>query len=217
MSDRIGERGAGTATRSLRVPCAAILALVAINSGCQRDPGRDRPPLADPLKSTGAAPAPSTDIIPLDQVAKSQAAAVSQRVANTDITITYSRPVARGRALFGALVPYNEVWDPGADQATAIALSRDTHINTAPLAAGKYSLWAIPRPDTWTLIFSKAADVYHTPYPGEAQDALRLDVRPEPGPHLEALTFYFPTVDGKDATLRLHWGETMVPLSIRVP
>jgi len=195
---------------------AIIVALITIASACQRDPVHD-PTTADSPKSTGAAPAASTDIIPPEQVAKSQLAGVSQRVANTDITITYSRPVARGRALFGALVPYNEVWNPGADQATAIAFSRDVQVNAAPLAAGKYSLWSIPRPETWTMIFSKAADVYHTPYPGEAQDALRLDVRPEPGPHMEALTFYFPTVEGKDATLRLHWGETMVPLSIRVP
>ncbi|HTM02275.1 MAG TPA: DUF2911 domain-containing protein [Vicinamibacterales bacterium] len=192
-----------------------IVAIAAIIAACHREPRSDVRRMPDPLTNTGAAA--STEILPLDQVAKSQAAAVSQRIANTEITITYSRPVARGRALFGALVPYDEVWDPGADQATAIAVSRDVRINTAPLAAGKYSLWAIPRADRWTVIFSKAADVYHTPYPGEAQDALRLDVRPEQGPHMEALTFYFPTVDGKDATLRLHWGETMVPLSIRVP
>jgi len=196
---------------------AVIVALVTIASACQRDPGPDSRRAADPAKTSGAGPTQSTDIIPLDQVAKSQAATVSQRVANTDITITYSRPVARGRALFGALVPYDEVWNPGADQATAIAFSRDVLVNAARLAAGKYSLWVIPRPETWTVIFSKAADVYHTPYPGEAQDALRLDVRAEPGPHMETLTFYFPTVDGKDATLRLHWGETMMPLSIRVP
>jgi len=59
--------------------------------------------------------------------------------------------------------------------------------------------------------------VYHTPYPGEDQDALRLDVRPEPGPHMEVLAFYFPNVEGKDAVLRLHWGTVVVPLSIRVP
>jgi len=196
---------------------AALVALVTLISACHRDTARDSQPAADPLTSTGAASAPATEILPLDKVAKSQTAAVSQRVANTDIAITYSRPVARGRALFGALVPYNEVWNPGADQATAIALSRDVEINAARLTAGKYSLWAIPRPDTWTMIFSRAADVYHTPYPGEAEDALRLDVRPEQGPHMEALTFYFPTVEGKDTTLRLHWGETMVSLSIRVP
>ena len=114
-------------------------------------------------------------------------------------------------------MPFDQVWNPGADQATAIALTRDVHINDRPLPAGKYSLWAVPRADQWTVIFNKAADVYHTPYPGESQDALRLDVHPERGAHMEVLAFYFPVVEGKDAVLRLHWGETMVPLSIRVP
>jgi hypothetical protein len=173
--------------------------------------------MADPLEVDTASSAASTEVIPLEEVRKSQAAAVSQRVANTEITVTYSRPVARGRALFGALVPYEQVWNPGADQATAISFTRDVQIDGQPLPAGKYSLWAIPRAETWTTIFSRAADVYHTPYPGEAQDALRLDVAPETGMHMEALTFYFPVVDGKDAVLRLHWGEVMVPLSIRVP
>ena len=187
-------------------------------TGCQRDPGRDVRPMPDPLTSDGtAATGAPMEIIPAEEVRKSQAAAVSQRVANTEITVTYSRPVARGRALFGALVPYDQVWNPGADQATAIAITRDVHVNDRPLAAGKYSLWTIPRAATWTVIFNTAADVYHTPYPGEAQDALRLDLRPEQGPHMEALMFYFPTVEGKDAVLRLHWGELMLPLTIRVP
>jgi len=173
--------------------------------------------MADPLRTDTAVSDAPTEIMPLDRIQKSQAAAVSQRVANTEITVTYSRPVARGRALFGALVPYDQVWNPGADQATAVALTRDVQINDQPLQAGKYSLWTIPRPEAWTVIFSKAADVYHTPYPGEDQDALRLDIRAEKGPHMEALTFYFPTVEGKDTVLRLHWGELMVPMAIRVP
>ena len=76
---------------------------------------------------------------------------------------------------------------------------------------------AIPRRESWTIIFSRAADVYHTPYPGENQDALRIEARPEQGAHMEALAFYFPIVEGKDAVLRLHWGPVMVPLAIRVP
>lgn len=195
----------------------AGIGILLIGTACQRDPGRDVKPMADPLRGGAAAVAGSSEIIPLEKVSKSQAAAVSQRIANTEITVTYSRPVARGRELFGKLVPYDEVWNPGADQATAIALTRDVHVNDRPLAAGKYSLWAIPRPDRWTMIFSRAAEVYHTPYPGDGQDALRLDVPPERGPHMEALTFYFPTVEGKDAVLRLHWGEVVVPLAIRVP
>ncbi len=182
---------------------------------CGRDPGRDVQPMANPAGP--AAASRSVDIIPLDKVSKSQAAAVSQRIANTEITITYSRPVARGRELFGALVPYGTVWNPGADRATALAVSRDVTIDGQPVPAGKYSLWAIPRADHWTVIFSRAADVYHTPYPGEAQDLLRLEAPVEAGPYMEALCVYFPVVDGKDAVLRIHWGAVMVPLKIAVP
>lgn len=193
-----------------------LLPALVLFIGCQRDPGRDVTPMTNPLGG-GATEVASSEIIPLEEVRKSQAAAVSQRVANTEITLTYSRPVARGRALFGSLVPYDEVWNPGADQATAIAFTRDVQVNGQPLPAGKYSLWVIPRAEDWTIIFNRAADVYHTPYPGEAQDALRLTIRPERGPHMEALAFYFPTVEGKETELRMHWGDVMVPLSVRVP
>lgn len=201
----------------MRSGLAALIAALFVFPACQRDPGRDVKPMADPLRSQSASGAAPLEIIPLDQVRKSQAAAVSQRIANTEITVTYSRPVARGRELFGALVPFDQIWNPGADQATAIAFTRDVQVNGHPLGAGKYSLWAIPRSNNWTVIFNRAADVYHTAYPGEAQDALRFDVRPERGPRVEALMFYFPVVEGKDAVLRLHWGEIMVPFSISVP
>jgi hypothetical protein len=181
-----------------------VLALLLFVVACERDAGRDVRPMADPLRGNASGPPDSNEVIPLEEVRKSQAAAVSQRVANTEITVTYSRPVARGRELFGALVPYDQVWNPGADQATAVALTRDVQVNGRPLPAGKYSLWAIPRADRWTVIFHGAADVYHTPYPGEDEDVLRLDVQPEQGPHMEALSFYFPVVERKDAILRLH-------------
>jgi len=193
-----------------------LLVLLFWVAGCGPDAGRDIKPTVN-TAAASAQSAESSPIIPLDQVSKSQAAVVSQHIANTEITITYSRPVARGRELFGALVPYGQVWNPGADRATAMAVTRAVHVNKQPLQAGKYSLWAIPRRETWTIIFSRAADVYHTPYPGESQDALRLEVHPEQGPHMEVLCFYFPVVEGKDAELRLHWGNVMVPLAITVP
>lgn len=195
----------------------AALAALLIVPACQRDAGRDVEPMSAPLRGAPSGQTSSTGVMALEDVRKSQAAAVSQRIADTDITITYSRPVARGRDLFGVLVPYDRPWNPGADRATVIAITRDVQVNGMPLPAGSYSLWAVPRPEVWTIIFSRAADVFHTPYPGEGHDALRLDIRPEAGPHMETLLFSFPIVDGKDATLRLHWGEVMVPLSIRVP
>ena len=156
-------------------------------------------------------------ILALEDVKPSQSGSVRQEVANTAIEITYDRPVARGRDLFGGIVPFGEIWNPGANDATAISFSRDVSVNGNPLPAGRYSLWAIPDPNRWTIVFNRQADVYHTPYPGEEDDALRLMASPRRGAHMETLAFYFAAVEKKDAELRLHWGETYVPLRITVP
>jgi hypothetical protein len=155
--------------------------------------------------------------MPVADVPRSQPAAVSQSVADTDLSLTYSRPVARGRDLFGSLVPYGRVWHPGANQATAITVSRDVTIAGQPLPAGRYSIWTLPTPDRWTVIFSRAADVFHTPYPGDAHDALRLTIAPEATSHTEVLTWDFPMVEGKQAVLRLRWGTVAVQMPIEVP
>src|SRR5947209_9384729 len=75
---------------------------------------------------------------------KSQLGVVTQWIAGTKVEITYRRPVARGRALFGALVPYGKVWTPSADSAARISVSAPIQINGASLAAGTYSIWATP-------------------------------------------------------------------------
>lgn len=196
---------------------AWVLVSIVLLAACSREPAADVAPAAEPERAESASVARATEIIPLEEVLKSQEAVVTQKIANTEVTVTYSRPVARGRELFGKLVPYGEVWNPGADKATAVNFTRDVQVNEQSLPAGKYSVWTIPRADNWTVIFNKVGDTRHQPYPGEDQDALRLDVRPEKGPHMEALAFDFPVVEGKDAVMRLHWGEVMVPLSIRVP
>jgi hypothetical protein len=108
------------------------------------------------------------------------------------------------------------MWHPGANDATSMTTSRDIEVNGKPLPKGSYSLWTIPRADSWTVIFNSVADTFHTSYPGEHRDALRVEVKPESGAHMETLTYYFPVVDGKDATLRFHWGTVIVPLSIKV-
>lgn len=149
----------------------------------------------------------------------SQHGTVSQRVGFTDISIEYNRPVARGRRLFGdrAMVPWGKVWHPGADSATIISFSRDVLVEGRPLAAGSYTLWTIPGPDEWTVIFSRAVHVFHIPYPGAQHDALRVTVKPDSGAHMEVLAYYFPVVTPDSTVLRLHWGETIVPVRIRAP
>lgn len=145
----------------------------------------------------------------------SQHGTVTQRVGHTEIAISYNRPVARARELFGGIVRWGAVWHPGADSATTIQFSRAVLVQGRPLAAGRYTLWTIPDSLQWTVIFSRAVNVFHVPYPGESLDVLRVTVSPEQGSHMEVLAYYFPVVGPDSAVLRLHWGTTIVPLHIR--
>ena len=148
----------------------------------------------------------------------SQRGRVSQTVAFTDIDVFYGRPTARGRALFGALVPWDTIWHPGADSATRIVFSHDVVLEGHDVKAGEYSMWLIPRRHApWTFILSRKAHTFHKPYPGAAEDAFRVDVAPEHGDHMETLAIYFPMVLRDQATMRIHWGETIVPIHIRAP
>lgn len=154
-------------------------------------------------------------LVAAQDIPLSQHATVSQRVGTTAITIDYNRPVARGRKLFGDLVPWGRVWQPGANDATTITFSKNVLIEGKPLAAGSYTLWSIPDSTRWTFIFSNALHVWHIPYPGESHDVLRVQVTPEHGDHMEVLAYYFPVVGPDTATLRFHWGTTIAPIKIR--
>jgi len=80
---------------------------------------------------------------------------------------------------------------------------------------GEYSVWLVPRASgPWTVILSRAAHTFHKPYPGATRDAYRFDVTPETGAHMESLAYYFPSVLRAETVLRIHWGETIVPLRI---
>jgi hypothetical protein len=152
------------------------------------------------------------------QVRSSQHGAVTQRVATTEITVSYNRPVARGRELFGVLVRWGRRWHPGADSATTISFSKDVTVDGQALKAGHYTLWVTPEASKpWSVIFNRGTGVWHTNYPGDSLDALRIEVTPQAGAHMESLAYYFPMVDADSAELRLHWGTVVVPLRIRAP
>ena len=151
------------------------------------------------------------------QFPRSQHGSVTQHIQGTEVTISYNRPVARGRELFGSLVRWGRIWHPGADSVSTISFSKDVVIDGHALAAGRYSLWTIPEaaPKPWTMIFNRAQPVFHTRYPAD-QDVLRVQTTARQGQHMETLAFYFPAVDGNHAELVLHWGTVVVPLSIDV-
>lgn len=148
----------------------------------------------------------------------SQHGSVMQQIAATSITIDYNRPVARGRDLFGALVPYDRVWCPGADECTTLTTSTDITVEGKTLPAGTYTVWTKPGREKWSIIFNKAHPTFHTQYFRVSdQDFLTVDVKPRAATHLETLAFYFGVVDGHHAELVLHWGTVAVPIAIDVP
>jgi hypothetical protein len=144
---------------------------------------------------------------------KSQPASIMQRLGATTITVRYNRPSARGRVLFGGIVPYGAEWDPGADEATTFATDHTIMFDGHVLDAGTYSVWAIPRPDAWTLILSRKSHVFHIPYPA-GHDALRVNIAPTTGAFEETLAFEFPTADSDHAMMALHWGTTIIQVPI---
>ena len=151
---------------------------------------------------------------PAQRPRPSQLGTIMQEVAGTRIEIVYRRPVARGRELFGALVPWGRVWTPSADSAARITLSGAVEVDGQRLDAGSYGIWTIPDSASWTVIFSGQAAAFHLRYPS-GEDKLRLRVAPRAGEYVETLTFAFPLVDADSATLELHWGKVVVPMKLK--
>jgi hypothetical protein len=145
---------------------------------------------------------------------KSQLGVVAQWVGGARIEIVYRRPVARGRALFGTLVPWGRIWTPSADSAARLTLSEPVEINGSKLAAGMYSIWTIPDSASWTFVFNGVPEAFHLRYP-DGRDVLRVKAIPTHGEHVETLLFAFPLVDADSTRLELRWGTTVVPLTIR--
>jgi hypothetical protein len=173
-----------------------------------------------PTRTVGLAAAWLLLGVPLgaqQRIPRSQRGSVMQMIGETLVTVTYSRPVARGRTIFGDVVRWDRVWMPGADSATILATSGPLLIEGQRLEAGEYSVWAIPGEQQWAVILSRAAHVWHTNYPGEAQDALRLTLTPKRAEHLETVTFHFPLADGPRAVLAFHWEQTAVELKLELP
>jgi hypothetical protein len=144
----------------------------------------------------------------------SQHAVITQTVGLTDITIDYSRPVAKGRTIFGGLVPYDKVWRTGANDATTITFSDDVTINGQALPKGAYSLHTIPGKDSWTIIFNKTAKQWGSFNYDQAQDALRVTAKPQKAPYAEVFTIGVPDVTPDSATVVLRWADLSVGFTV---
>ena len=160
--------------------------------------------------------AAATGALPGSSQQASQHAVVAQTVYTTVITLEYDRPVARGRELFGALVEWDAIWTPGANRATWIDFSKPVTLEGHALQAGRYAIWMVPKEnEAWEIIVVRDWDTDHGLFPF-GEEVFRTMVRPETGSHMEVLAYYFPVVGPEEATLRFHWGTTIIPLRIEV-
>ncbi len=126
----------------------------------------------------------------------------------------YSSPRAKGRKIFGGLVPYGQVWRTGANDATTLVTDTNLRIGDKDVPAGSYTLFTIPNADKWTLIVSKKTGEWGIPYPGQAEDFVRLDMRASPlSSAVENFTIGFDQT-GSTCAMHLDWETTRASVDI---
>lgn len=136
---------------------------------------------------------------------------VTLKYKDTYIKVTYSQPHKRGREIFGQLVPYNEVWRTGANEATEITLTKDAYINNILVQAGTYSIFTIPNPNKWTVIINKETGLWGSYNYNSKLDVVRFDVPVNDTGNVpyETFTIQFDQRNNV-ADLLLLWGKTKV-------
>ncbi|MGB9071991.1 MAG: DUF2911 domain-containing protein [Terriglobales bacterium] len=162
---------------------------------------------------SGTSPAQS---FVLDLPRQSQHAEISQRIGITDITISYHRPLVNNRKVWDGLVPYGKVWRAGANENTTISFSDPVTIEGKALDKGTYGLHMIPNADEWTIIFSKNSTSWGAFTYNEAEDALRVNVKPQATEVHTALTYDFDQLQPDSAVVTLAWEKVAVPFKVGV-
>ncbi len=141
-------------------------------------------------------------------------AKLTQTVGTTDVTINYSRPGVKGRAIWGALVPYDKVWRTGANEATTITFSEDVTIGGKKLTKGTYSLHTTPGQNAWKIHFNSVADQWGSYSYDAAKDVVVVNATPQAAPHAEWLTFEVPEMTTDTAKVVIRWEKIAVPFTI---
>jgi hypothetical protein len=157
---------------------------------------------------------PATAQLTLPRV--SPAASVTQTVGTTKITVDYPRPGVKGRVIWGGLVPYDKPWRMGANEATTISFSDPVKVEGTEVPAGKYSFFAIPGRERWTLILNKDPEQFGAFGYDAAKDQLRVSITPVPAPHNEWMKFSIDPVGSNAAIVALDWEKLRVPMKVDV-
>lgn len=143
-------------------------------------------------------------------------ATATGKVNGATITIDYSSPAVKGRQIWGGLVPYDKVWRAGANEATLFQTDKDIKVEGKSLPAGKYSLYALPGKDEWTIIINSETGQWGITENDEttedpAKDVVRVTVKPKKSAAMQERLVYKITPAG----FSLIWENLEVPVSIK--
>lgn len=138
--------------------------------------------------------------------------AIEATVHTTHLKVVYSRPSVRGRVIFGEVVPWNRIWRTGADAATELTTDRPLYFNGKELPAGDYSLFTLPTPNGWTLIFNKQAGIWGTEH-NAGYDFLKVPMVTEPLKEPAELLTFSIIASNNGGVLSIAWDK--VKASVR--
>lgn len=127
--------------------------------------------------------------------------------------VIYSRPHKAGREIFGGLLDYGEVWRVGANEATEIDFFRDVRINNKLVPKGRYTLYAIPYTDKWTVIINKETDIWGAFRYDSSKDLVRIDVPVSGSAETENMTIIFQEANF-GANMNIYWTDVRVSVPI---
>lgn len=141
---------------------------------------------------------------------------VRQTVGLTEMAVDYSRPSAKGRVIFGELVPYGQMWRTGANRATIVRFSTEVEFNRIPVSAGSYSLLTIPAKGEWTVVLNRDTTLAGVDGHDPAKDVLRTRVKSMTCSQTETITIEFVNVNTASADLKIQWEQTAVSIPLKV-
>jgi len=142
-------------------------------------------------------------------------ATVSQTIGYTNVTIDYCRPGIHERKIWGGLVPYNQVWRTGANEATTIQFTTDVIVEGNKVPAGRYGLFTIPDENEWTIIFNKDDKQWGAFNYKQDDDLLRFKVKPGKGLFTERMLFSFSGLTDSTVNVVLNWENVEVAFNVK--
>ena len=124
------------------------------------------------------------------------------------VKVDYSSPRAKGRKIYGELVPYGKVWRTGANEATSFVTDTGLTVGGKDVPAGSYTIFTVPEQDKWMLVISKKTGEWGTDYPGEKEDLARVPMKVSKTPSMvENFTISFDQ-KGSSCTMNVDWENT---------